>query len=541
MTAAACLRTTSGRFRSGACGTRPSSILSFTSSQRQSWALARSLILSLAAHSLLFHASDTMPPRKSMVPSSKRRLESESESVDRSVTSDIATPDPASKKRKIDWATIDQKKVFPGFKLYPAKIKTPKANRKQKMRKSTGGIPTTGDTGGYNKDDPLDADIVQKNPFSESQLSETHYVVRPAAEWESTQRYRKFTISEAEFQVGQTVFVSKTEEEQDASSAIKDWIGKVLEVRAGDAAHVYLRVYWLYRPEDLPDGRQPHHADGELIASNHMDIIEALSVIDRATVIHWDEDLEKSMPFKDQLFWRQTFDVGKPKGKQLSKLRSMCIDKAPCNPDEGVVQCPSCSKWLHSRCLEERAVADAQANNKTKGPRKSSSTDVDFSATLTTLGELGPTYLTVTDHRPKQEPKHFNVDIKCLICNALIEGAADDLPPENVAYDPIILPSREAAPAKLEDADSVIGKDENTPAPASPAAAPVKRGRGRPRKYPRPSLGEAPAELVESSIDMTEAVFKPEDQTPAAALVSKSVFQSGFRSIKRLLWRTEAV
>lgn len=487
---AACLRTTSGQFRSVSCSTDTRSILSFRSCQRQSWAFTSSLVRrvshsssrvtqdahpliasAVAAHLLLFHASNTMPPRKSMEPPSKRRLDSESDSVDQSVTSDVATPETASKKRKVDWATIDKKNIFPGFQLRPAKIKTPKA-KKQKTRKSTGSKPACADAGGYNKDDPLDADIVQKNPFSDSQLSETHYVVRPALEWESTQRYRKFTISEAEFEVGQTIFVSKTEEEQDASSAIQHWIGKVLEVRAGDAAHVYLRVYWLYRPEDLPDGRQPHHAEGELIASNHMDIIEALSVIDRATVIHWDEDLEKSMPFKDQLFWRQTFDVGKPKGRQLSKLRTMCIDEAPCNPDEGVVQCPSCSKWLHSRCLEKRAVADAQANNQKKGPRKSSSGDVDFTASLTTLGESGPTYLTITDNRPKQENKRFNVDIKCLICSALIEGAADDLPPEKVASDTMILPSREAAPVKPEETDSVIGSEEDVPAPASPVPQP---------------------------------------------------------------------
>jgi hypothetical protein len=50
-----------------------------------------------------------------------------------------------------------------------------------------------------------------------------------------------------------------------------------------------------------------------------MDIIEALTVVDRAEVIHWDEDPDNSdWPFKDQLFWRQTFDVGKLKGQQLS-------------------------------------------------------------------------------------------------------------------------------------------------------------------------------------------------------------------------------
>lgn len=50
-----------------------------------------------------------------------------------------------------------------------------------------------------------------------------------------------------------------------------------------------------------------------------MDIIEALTVVDKAEVIHWDEDPDNSdWPLKDQLFWRQTFDIGKPKGQQLS-------------------------------------------------------------------------------------------------------------------------------------------------------------------------------------------------------------------------------
>jgi hypothetical protein len=118
--------------------------------------------------------------------------------------------------------------------------------------------------------------------------------------------------------VGQTIFVEMDAEDRDSDSEIQHYIARVLEVRAGDAAHVYLRVYWLYRPEELPGGRQPHHGCSELIASNHMDIIEALTVVDRATVIHWDEDPDKPWPARDQLFWRQTFDLEKPKAQQLS-------------------------------------------------------------------------------------------------------------------------------------------------------------------------------------------------------------------------------
>jgi hypothetical protein len=75
----------------------------------------------------------------------------------------------------------------------------------------------------------------------------------------------------------------------------------------------------MYRPEDLPEGRQAHHGDSELIASNDMAIIDALTVVDAAKVIYWDEDPDNTdWPLKDQLFWRQTIDIGKPKNQQLS-------------------------------------------------------------------------------------------------------------------------------------------------------------------------------------------------------------------------------
>jgi len=126
-------------------------------------------------------------------------------------------------------------------------------------------------------------------------------------------------VSDAEFEVGQIVFVKTTEEDFDPKNSAHFAFGRVLEVRAGDASHVFLRIYYLYRPEELPEGRQPHHGEMELIASNHMDIIEALTVSDRAEVTYWNEDPEKSeWPMKDQYFWRQTYDIGKPKTQQFS-------------------------------------------------------------------------------------------------------------------------------------------------------------------------------------------------------------------------------
>ncbi|KAH8733074.1 hypothetical protein GQ44DRAFT_601970 [Phaeosphaeriaceae sp. PMI808] len=391
-----------------------------------------------------------------------------------SAASITQNPNKTAVKRKIDWATIDDPKPFGGFSVKAMKVKTSKqpseANKKQKGEKST-----QGERKAY-MNEPLHANIVQKNPFPESDLSETNYAVTPPTIWESTSRYRRFTISEAEFEVGQIVFIEKPKEKHDTETAVQHWIGRVLEVRAGDTEHVYLRVYWLYRPEDLPDGRKAHHGETELVASNHMDIIDATTVQDRAVVVHWDEDPDKSdWPLKDQLFWRQTYDIGKPKGQQLSKLKLFCIDKAPCNPDEPLIYCPACSGWLHARCLEDQAVQHAQVENKIAGKgqqgktkkkrARQSSSGVSFVAHLTTP-ESGEVCLTLTDKRPGKDERRWNVDVNCLLCDALIEAAAQDVPKVSAPKDLVtivtdsIVALAPQTPANPDEDDDSVASEE---------------------------------------------------------------------------------
>jgi len=111
------------------------------------------------------------------------------------------------------------------------------------------------------------------------------------------------------------IYVKPDEREKgDPNAAVQDWVARVLEVRAADSSHVYLRIYWMYRPEDLPKGRQPYHGKNELIASNRMDIIEALTVENRVDVRRWEEkDDQGELLEPTQLFWRQTLDFSKNK------------------------------------------------------------------------------------------------------------------------------------------------------------------------------------------------------------------------------------
>lgn len=94
------------------------------------------------------------------------------------------------------------------------------------------------------------------------------------------------------------------------------WKAKVLEVRALDPEHVYIRVAWLNRPEDLDSGRKPYHGKDELIPTNQIDIIDAMAVNGAFEVSKWEESAdedESSMPAEDQYFWRQTYDQANTK------------------------------------------------------------------------------------------------------------------------------------------------------------------------------------------------------------------------------------
>jgi hypothetical protein len=50
---------------------------------------------------------------------------------------------------------------------------------------------------------------------------------------------------------GDFILVSHSITEGQAFDSLSDWKARVLEVRALDEEHVYVRVSWLNRPEDL--------------------------------------------------------------------------------------------------------------------------------------------------------------------------------------------------------------------------------------------------------------------------------------------------
>ncbi|KAK9372375.1 uncharacterized protein V1513DRAFT_460645 [Lipomyces chichibuensis] len=202
------------------------------------------------------------------------------------------------------------------------------------------------------------------------------YVVQPKADWEQLSKYRNFVVGDERFTVGDYVFVNHASNMNDIglSDPSQFWIGRVLEIRASDPSHVYVRLFWMYWPNELPGGRRYYHGNKELVASNHMDVIDAMTVAAKAAVSHWLE-LDDEDKLAD-LFWRQRYDSY---NNELMPIRKHCKCKRYYNPDTTMIWCSSCNSWLHEACVKDdikkRYKNDIQilADDKKKKKKKTTS------------------------------------------------------------------------------------------------------------------------------------------------------------------------
>ncbi|KAK4954559.1 hypothetical protein LTR10_007990 [Elasticomyces elasticus] len=266
------------------------------------------------------------------------------------------------------------------------------------------------------------------------------YEVKPSQNWESLKRYKKFTVGGESIAVGECIMVKNDMHEDPRVNFAAQWKAKVLEVRALDAEHVYVRIAWMNRPEDLDEGRQPHHGKLELIATNHMDIIDAMTVNGRLDLYAWDEtDDEVQMPGIQEHFWRQTLDVAKT--RELSKLRLICQCQQPQNPDVSILQCdsPECRKWMHVRCIVNDAVQRAAQESTKKGraTKAKKSNPITLSPTLPAIAIAQKDAYTAElfverwpDDTPSKETKIVitngdgekrTENVHCLLCHNAIE------------------------------------------------------------------------------------------------------------------------
>ncbi|KAK6503967.1 hypothetical protein TWF506_002184 [Arthrobotrys conoides] len=178
-------------------------------------------------------------------------------------------------------------------------------------------------------------------------------VVQPS-KWYRMKEYSSFVHSKITFKRGDIVEVKRPGTDG-VHGERKEWIARVLDVRADDPAHVYVRIAWFYWPEDLPMGRMEYHGRNEVIESNHPDIIDAMTVNGKADIKEWDEEDEDAS--FEGYYYRQQFDY---LSSQLTTPREFCICESYYNPDTKIVNCPECNIWMHEECI----IADAIKRHK---------------------------------------------------------------------------------------------------------------------------------------------------------------------------------
>lgn len=259
-----------------------------------------------------------------------------------------------------------------------------KENKKKKKRRRT----ENGDEA------PAPEDVTSKihlqmSPFAPCGKFKTHetmdlyYKVTPAKDWMDMTRYNSFVLNGVKYFSEGFIYVAndssiqrqKTKPAQPRKKSDDDWVARILEIRASDEHHVYARVHWMYWPDELPPGthdgrktissRQPYHGMNELIASNHMDIINVVSVTSQAVVKQWYEENDEEI--QNALYWRQAFDV---RTYELSSVDLVCSCNTPANPDKQLLGCTSeeCKKWMHEQCVIDDALQSVYARLGTDKP-----------------------------------------------------------------------------------------------------------------------------------------------------------------------------
>ncbi|QIW95743.1 hypothetical protein AMS68_001261 [Peltaster fructicola] len=204
-------------------------------------------------------------------------------------------------------------------------------------------------------------DVERIDDLFERRLT-VQYNIRPNNAWSALKKYKRFTVGDIHHRtdvsigVGEYIFVKHDEWSDDKLDTSTQWKAIVLEVRALDSEHVYILVAWLNRPEDLEDGRKPYHGRSELIPSNQLDVIDAMTVNGRLDLVHWSES---SDDIPHQYFWRQTYDAAYT--KTFSELKRFCVEDTAHNPDDMIVQCEQeeCRRWMHVKCIARAAARAA--------------------------------------------------------------------------------------------------------------------------------------------------------------------------------------
>ena len=138
------------------------------------------------------------------------------------------------------------------------------------------------------------------------------YVIYPLNYRTSMLMYLCFPVNGAKYGLENFVYVANdcsirrqnatddVEPTQPEEESEGDWVAYISEIRASDPDHVFARIYWMYRPDELPQGRQSYHGTNELIASNHSKASEQKIYSHRAEthIMEWTSSMFSPLPLR---------------------------------------------------------------------------------------------------------------------------------------------------------------------------------------------------------------------------------------------------
>ncbi|KAJ6437558.1 duf455 domain protein [Purpureocillium lavendulum] len=217
---------------------------------------------------------------------------------------------------------------------------------------------------------------------SRTQRMDVSYRIEPLKGWLDMTRYKinnvkyysdDFVYVANDMTVERQTRANEDPDQPDTAGLKGHWVARVLEIRALDEHHVYARVYWMYSADDLlpkstaDQGPIPEqladYSQNELMASNHMDIIDVLSVVGRVSVNHACANATEG---EGGLHWQWAFDY------RTSKLSSITPFKDDLKearlPYKAAGDSPNKIKSAEPACLltdvaERESAGPAPTNN----------------------------------------------------------------------------------------------------------------------------------------------------------------------------------
>lgn len=125
-----------------------------------------------------------------------------------------------------------------------------------------------------------------------------------------------------------------------------------IENIVGKGRDVAMRVKWFYRPEETCSGRRAFHSTHEVMASDHVEthLQPAASIVSKCRIHTLEQYMELEKKTSKDLYSRFTYLAGS-ETFQPDQIAVYCKCQMPFNPDQHMIECPSCQSWFHPECL----------------------------------------------------------------------------------------------------------------------------------------------------------------------------------------------